>query len=744
MIGKTISHYKILEKLGGGAMGVVYKAKDVKLKRNVALKFLPSEWSDDSESKEHFIKEAQAASALDHINISIIYEVDETRDGQIFMALAFYEGETLKKKVQRGLLKLEEALDITIQAARGLDKAHEMGIVHRDIKPANLMITKDGVVKIVDFGLAKLALQEKQTQAGNIMGTIAYMSPEQVRGEEVDCRTDIWSLNVVLYQMITGKLPFQGAYEQAMVYSILNEEPAPIRNLPAQGSSRLNKILSKALAKDLQSRYQKVAEFLGDLRKLKGELESTKERASEVKPLPSIAVLPFANLSADKEQDYFCDGMAEEIINALTHVEGLRVAARTSAFSFRGKSIDIREIGKKLDVETLLEGSVKKAGNRVRITTQLVNVGDGYHIWSEKYDREMQDVFAIQDEISLAIVDKMKVSLLGKDKEKLLKRHTQALDAYSLYLKGRYFWNKRTEGSLRKAIQYFEQAIEKDPGYALAYSGLADSHIMLAEYSLVQPKDAFPKAKAAVMKALEIDKSLAEAHTSLAFVKTLSDWDWLGAEKEFTQAIEFNPGYPTARQWYAEYLTMTGRYSEAIAELKRAQELDPLSLTVGVALGVTLFCGTRQYDRVIEECQKVLEMDPNFGGALNLLGMAYRERGMHKEAMEEFQKARAFDEGNTWITAGLGHAYALGGKKNEAKKVLEELERLSKRKYVPSDNIALVCLGLGKKDLMFEYLEKACEDRCVGMSWLKADPIFDSLRSDPRFKSLLKRIGLEE
>ena len=744
MIGKTISHYRILEKLGGGAMGVVYRAKDIKLKRYVALKFLPPELTRFPDTRERFIQEAQAASALDHTNICIIHEIDETEDGQIFMVLTFYEGETLKRMIQRGPLRLEQAIDIALQIAQGLGQAHEMGIVHRDIKPANLMITKDGVVKIVDFGLAKLAEQDKPTQVETIMGTVAYMSPEQVQGEEVDYRTDIWSLSIVLYQMITGRLPFQGTYEQAIVYSILNEEPVPIKDLPAEISSSLNKILRKALSKNLDSRYQVTKEILGDLRKLKKEIESIRERSSERKPQPSIAVLPFTNLSPNPDQEYFCDGMAEEIINALTHVEGLRVAARTSAFSFRDKAVDIREIGKKLNVETLLEGSVKRAGNRVRITTQLINVTDGYHLWSEKYDREMQDVFAIQDEISLAIVDKLRVRLLGKQKAKLIKRHTEAIDAYSLYLKGRYFWNKRTEESLKKAVQYFEQAIEKDPGYALAYTGLADSYILLTEYNLLPPKNAFPKAKAAVMKALEIEETLAEARTSLASIKTLNDWDWIGAKREFKLAIEFNPGYATAHQWYAEYLTMTGQYAEAISECKRAQELDPLSLVIGVTAAVTLLCGTRRYDRVIEECQKVLEMDPNFGGALNILGMVYRERGLYREAIEAFRKARTFDEGNSWVTANLAHTYAVSGNRSEAQKVLDELEQVSKRRYVPPDNIALVYLGLGEKNLMFEYLEKAYQDRSVGLIWLRSDPIFDSIRSDPRFIALLKRIGLEK
>jgi len=741
MVGKVISHYRILEKLGEGGMGVVYKAQDTKLDRIVALKFLPKHLLCDEEAKTRFVHEAKTASVLNHPNITTIYEIDEAED-ECFISMEYVQGESLKELIKSKQIQkwdMAKIMDVGIQITEGLSKAHLKGIVHRDIKSDNIMLTNEGLVKIMDFGLAKLKGLTHSTKPGTTLGTVPYMSPEQAQGKQFDHRSDIFSLGVVFYEMITCQLPFKGNYEQAVIYAILNENPEPLASLRAEVPTELELIVNKALAKGPDSRYQKAGDILIDLRKLRQQLESINSRKR-----PSIAVLPFTNLSADKEQEFFCDGMAEEIINALTHVEGLRVVARTSAFSFRGKETDIREIGKKLNVETLLEGSVQKAGNRLRITAQLANVADGYHLWSEKYDRDTEDVFAIQDEISLAIVDKLKIQLLGKEKAKLVTRYTDNLEAYNLYLKGRYFWSKRTEQDIKRAIQYFEQAIERDPDYALAYAGMADCHVVLAEYSLLPPKEAFPRAKAAVIKALEIDETLAEAHTSLAFIKTFSDWDWMGAEREFKQAIELNPSYANARQWYGEYLTMKGQYAEATAEFERAQELDPLSLIIGVASAVNLFCGTRQYDQVIEKCQKLLEMDPNFGGVLNVLGMAYREKAMYEEAIQAFQKARTFDEGNTWVRAELGHAYALSGNISQAQKVLEELKRLSKRRYVPPDNIALVYLGLGKKDLTFEYLEKAYQDRSVGLSWLKADPVFDSLRSDPRFMALLKRIGLEK
>jgi len=445
MINKIISHYKILEKLGEGGMGVVYKAQDTKLKRIVALKFLTPQALGNKEERIRFFNEAQTAALLDHPNICTIYEIDEVND-QIFIATAYVEGESLKQKLESGPLKLEEALKIAIQVAEGLKEAHDKDIVHRDIKSANIMVTNKGQAKIMDFGLAKSTVGIPETKTEVTMGTVAYMSPEQASGEDADQRTDIWSLGVVLYEMLSGQLPFKGDYNQALMYSILNQKPESIKTLRSNVPLELEQIINKALGKSPDSRYQSAKEICIELKNVSKSSESVKEKSQ-----PSIAVLPFVNLSADPEQEYFCDGMAEEIINALTHVEGLRVVARTSAFSFRGKVIDIREIGKMLNVKTLLEGSVRKAGNQIRIAAQLVNVADGYHLWSERYDRDIgqlccpEDIFAIQDEISLAIVDNLKVKLFGEEKEKLIKRHTEDIDAYSLYLKGRYFWNKRTE-----------------------------------------------------------------------------------------------------------------------------------------------------------------------------------------------------------------------------------------------------------------------------------------------------------
>ena len=725
-------------------MGVVYKAQDTRLDRIVALKFLPGHLLCDEDAKARFVHEAKAASALNHTNITTIYEIDEA-GGECFISMEYVEGKSLKELIKNKQTRkwdIPKIATLGVQMVEGLSKAHQKGIIHRDIKSDNIMLTNEGMVKIMDFGLAKLKGVSKVTKAGTTLGTVSYMSPEQTRGEEVDHRTDIWSLGVILYEMITGQLPFKGDYEQAVVYSILNEEPKPITDLRPDLPGELEQIVNTALSKSPDSRYQKAGDILVDLRKLRKELEFVKEQPSAKRRQPSIAVLPFTNLSADPEQEYFCDGMAEEIINALTHIEGLRVVARTSAFAFKSKHEDIREIGRKLNVEILLEGSVRKAGSRLRITAQLVNVTDGYHLWSERYDREMEDVFAIQDEISLAIVNKLK--LLVGEKAKLVKRHTDDLEAYNLYLKGRWFWNRRTEAGLKKAIEYLKQAIEKDPSYVLPYTGLADCYNILGWYGYLPPKKAFPRAKAAAEKSLEMDDTLAEAHTSLATVREFYDWDWLAAEREYKRAIERNPSYAPAHHRYAEYLSYMGRHEESIAEVKRATELDPLSLIINAVVGEVYYFA-RQYDQAIEASQRVIEMDPSFVVAHFLLAFPYAQKAMYDEAIAEAQKAMDLAGGGIPLfVAQLGIIYSYSGKRDEAKKVLDELYELSKHRYVSPFYTALIYVGLGQKDQAFEWLEKAHEERDHPLETLKVEPMLDSVRSDPRYTALLKKMGLEK
>jgi len=737
MIGKIISHYKILEKLGEGGMGVVYKAEDLKLKRTVTLKFLPPELTRDPEAKERFVHEAQAASALQHNNICTIHEIDETDDSQMIICMDYYTGETIKEKIEQGLLNIEEAIDIAVQVAQGLAKAHRRGIIHRDIKPANIMITDDGVVKILDFGLAKLAGQVGITKTGVRMGTVAYMSPEQARGEAVDHRTDIWSLGVVLYEMLTGQIPFKGEYEQAVVYSILNEESVSPSSIRKDTPKLFEQIVSKCLEKDPAMRYQNMQEVLEELKKpvVSAAISRIQKK--------SIAVLSFTNMSADPEQEYFCDGMAEEIINALTHIESLKVIARTSAFAFKGKHEDVRKIGKKLNVETLLEGSVRKAGNRLRITAQLVKVCDGSHFWSERYDRDMEDVFAIQDEISLAIVDKLKGRLLGEEKAALVKRYTENLEAYNLYLKGNYFSQMWTVEGFEKAIECLEQALQKDPNYALAYAGIAYVYFFRAFFGNFPPKEAIPKAKTYLKKALDIDENLAEAHALLGKIRTMYDWNWVLAEQELKLALELNPNSSIIHLHYCDFLSVTGQHEEAIIEVKRARELDPLSININANVGERMYFAG-QFDRAIEDLQKTIAMDRNWFYSHLLLGLSYLGKSMLKESIVELEKASDLSGGAPLVVVMLASTYYRTGKKTEAEKLFNSLKERAKDEYIPPSFLFVIHKVRGDMELAFKWLERACEDRDIYLPYYLLPQPEDHLiiPYDKKSTELLRKVGL--
>ena len=742
----AISHYKIIRKIGAGGMGEVYLAQDTKLNRRVALKFLPVQYAEDQGLKARFMREAQAAAALNHPNVITIHEVAE-HGSRPYIAMEYVEGRSLKDLIVAQRLPIQKVIDLAVQICQGLAKAHQSEIVHRDVKPQNVMIDRDGLVRICDFGLARVKREAMLTQLGTTVGTVAYMSPEQARGEEVDCRTDVWALGVVIYEMLAGELPFKGEHDQAVIYSILNTEPRPLIGLPVE----LEQLVNRALAKNPDERYQTVSEVLEDLRLIKegfgSRMSSTLVTTAQTSP--SIAVLPFANLSADKEQEYFCDGMAEEIIGALTQVEGLRVVARTSAFSFRDKKVDVREIGRRLNVTAVLEGSVRKAGTRLRITAQLVSVADGYHLWSERYDRRIgqdccpEDIFSIQDEIALAIVDKLKVKLLGGEKTKILKRYTHDLDAYNLYLKGRYFWDKRTEQSLKKSIEYFQRAVEKDPDYALAHAGLADSYITLQDYSFLSPKPLLQKAKEAARKALEIDPALAEAHNALGQVM-FREWDWEGGEREHRRAIELNPNYASAHHWYGLLLVYTARFDEAIAEMKKAWELDPLSLIINRNLGLVLYLARRS-DQAVEQLQKTLEMDPGFSFAHATLGQAYLQKSMYQEALTELQKESDVQGGwHPLVETWKGIACVKVGKRIEAQRILVDLVERAKQGYISPVLLAGLHFALGEIDQGFEALERAYSQRDSRLFEIKVYPEFDGTRSDPRFNELLKKVGLDK
>ena len=744
MIGQTISHYRITSKIGEGGMGEVYRATDTKLNRDVALKVLPGAFAADRERMARFSREAQVLASLNHPNIASIYGLEDSDDKHA-LVLELVEGETLAERVGRGTVPLEESLKIALQMAEALEAAHEKGIIHRDLKPANVKITPEGKVKVLDFGIAKLTGLEsgaevptRLTVPSTPMGTISYMSPEQALGQGIDVRTDVFSMGAVLYELITGRPPFQGETAVQILNQTLNSTPPAPTTVNPEVPLELEQIVLKALSKDVQDRYQSTQELRRDIERF-GKTSDTGSGP------PSIAVLPLLNLSADPENEYFSDGLAEELINALAQVEGLKVASRTSAFGFKGRAQDIRVIGEKLKVGAVLEGSVRKSGSRVRIIVQLTNTKDGYQLWSEKFDRVMDDVFAIQEEIAQAITERLQVRRLGEQQENLVERLTHDAEAYNLYLKGLYFWNRRTDADLLKARSSFELAAERDPSFAQAMSGLADTYAILgmAEYGICAPRDVLPRAKERAQRALDLNPRLAEAQTTLAHVTAFYDWDWDEAERQFQRAIELNPEYPMSHHWYALFLAAMERHDDALREERLALELAPTSLIINKNVG-TILHYQGDYDGAIEVYQETLELDPHFSRAHFYLGASYVQVGKYREAIVEFQRATELTGGNTVSLAMLAHALAVSGRRDEALHVLEELRDLSKTKdrFVGSISFAFIHLGLGDEEETFECLSNALTERSSWLVSLRVEPLFNPTRTDERFEKLMREVGL--
>jgi len=711
--------YQIIEEIGIGGMGRVFKVLDKRINEKIALKLIKPEIASSKTTIERFRNELKTARKISHKNVCRMFDLNRDKDNY-YITMEFVQGGDLKRFIRRSKhLSVDTAIAIAKQICEGLDEAHRHGIVHRDLKPQNIMIDENGNVRIMDFGIAQTGKSKGITESGMTIGSPEYMSPEQLEGTAIDLRSDLYSLGVILFEMTTGVVP------------------SDAKEINVQIPEAFNRIIMKCMEKDKDKRYQEAEAIWSDLDKV-GELKTDAKSVSEWKN--SIAVLPFANMSADPDQEYFCDGITEEIINALAHVENLRVVARTSAFAFKNKNVNAIEIGKELHVKTILEGSVRKSGNRIRIMAQLINVTDGFHMWSEKYDREMDDVFAVQDEITQAIFDNLKVKLLGERKEALAKRHQDNSEAYNSYLKGRFFWNKRTKEALRKSIVYYKEGIEHEPLSALCYAGLADSYHSLGYYNFLPGKEVYNEAKAAAEKAIDLDESLGEAYASLGCIHLFYDWDLEAAERALKKAIHLNPNYASAHHWNAFLLTAKGRHHEALAEMKKAQEFDPLSTVICSAAGWISYLG-RDYDRAEELCSKAMEMDSNYHVAHVVRGLVFLQKNMFAEAISEFQRARELVKDDAGTEAYLGIAFAKSGEKEKSKKMMLELTDLSKKKYVPPYYTAAIYAALGEKTKAVELLYKALEERTPWLIFLKTWPIFENLHSEPAFKVLLERIG---
>jgi serine/threonine-protein kinase len=776
LVGRTIGPYRITALVGRGGMGEVYRATDTRLGRDVALKVLHEAFNTNPDRLRRFEHEARATAALNHPGILAVFDVGIS-EGAPYYISELLEGETLRDVLRRSRLPRRCIVEYAIQIAAALTAAHDHGIVHCDLKPENIFITTDGRVKILDFGVAKLiegepllALPTGGTIDEVLVGTIGYMSPEQVRGEPVDPRSDIFSFGAVLYEMVTGRGAFERHTASVTLSAILDDEPQEVPDLEIPANAGVLDVARRCLQKDPGARFQSCRDLSFVLsreiegkpavrpRRLRGNPTAVAGLALLVglgafaawlftggsTEIRSIAVLPLANLSPGGDDELFADSMTGAIITNLARIRALRVVSRTSVMRYKNTQKGVPEIGRDLNVDAVVEGSIERAGNRIRITARLIRTATDEYLWADAYDRDAKDVLLLQDEVARSIVREIRVTLTPEERAGLARARVVDPAAYELYIKGRLFWNERTEGSINRAIVHFNQAINRDPNYAAAYSGLADCYVSLGfsfDVGSIRPDEAFPKAKAAALRALALDDSLAEAHNSLAYVKLHYDWDLAGAEAEFKRALELNPGSAEAHHWYSHLLVASGRFTESLNESGSALALDQLNPIINVHLGWNYFFA-RRYSEALTQLGRTIELDPNYGLAYWYRGLTYEQQGKYADAMADMTRGATLLQGNVVVAADIGHVHATSGNRREAEDVIKKLQQESTRRYISSFEIALIYVGIGETDRAFEWLDKAYRERSDLLVYLRVDPRLDPIRSDERFDNLLKRVGM--